>query len=504
MTGCILVVAAALAACGTGSADRTPAAAVSVGLDTPIAETSDRFLSFAIDVSALVRETPYDFSRVRLRNMTAALAPAHLRIGGTQADDLYYDLSDTPVDAPPAPYEGLLTRERWDAACGFAADLGLDLIFTLNAGAGPRDADDAWSGDNARPLVEHAALEGCPVAAWELGNEVNLFWARSLCLEPADYARDFAAARALVDDVDPDVRLTGPGNLFWPEMCELPPVGCDFSTADFVAEAADSIDVVTWHYYPQQSDDDSCILTPRPAEVETLLDPANLDDVGPCAEAVESGRDDFAPDAEVWLTETGHALCGGQDGLSDTFVTGFWWLDQLGLLARRGQDVVVRQALTGGTYHLIDNPTLQPRPDYWNSLLWKRLMGARVLAASVAEEAGPQLRVYAHCAVEGGGAVTVLLVNLAAEDSVPLAFDFAPGPREVYEVTGQIPSSMEECLEERPAHCSEVRVNDVVLAVDAEGNPPAISPEIVSGSVRVPARSYSFVALPEANAPACR
>ena len=43
---------------------------------------------------------PYDFSRPRLRRMAAALAPAYLRLGGTEADVLYYDLDDALTEAP--------------------------------------------------------------------------------------------------------------------------------------------------------------------------------------------------------------------------------------------------------------------------------------------------------------------------------------------------------------------------------------------------------------------
>jgi hypothetical protein len=59
--------------------------------------------------------------------------------------------------------------------------------------------------------------------------------------------------------------------------------------------------------------------------------------------------------------ETGSAYGGGAPGLSDSYVAGFLWLDKLGLTARLGVDVVVRQSLFGGTYGLLD-PALEPLP----------------------------------------------------------------------------------------------------------------------------------------------
>ena len=91
-------------------------------------------------------------------------------------------------------------------------------------------------------------------------------------------------------------------------------------------------------------------------------------------------RDQYAPGKPVWIGETGGAQFGGEPGISDAYLGGLWWLDELGLAARSGVEVVVRQTLSGSNYGLIDDKTLVPRPDYWNSWLWKRLMGQEVFA----------------------------------------------------------------------------------------------------------------------------
>ncbi|HEX8950204.1 MAG TPA: glycoside hydrolase, partial [Polyangia bacterium] len=85
-----------------------------------------------------------------------------------------------------------------------------------------------------------------------------------------------------------------------------------------------------------------------------------------------------------YIDETGNAQCGGAPGISDAFAGSLWWLDELGRLARRGTPVVVRQSLSGADYGLLREPSLDPRPDYFASLLWRRLMGRRVLAVAAA------------------------------------------------------------------------------------------------------------------------
>ncbi len=238
-----------------------PSVAVSLDPSTALAELDSRFLSFAVDTSQLVggnwwspdgyteRVEPYDFARPRLRRMAAALAPAYLRIGGSEADVVYYDLSDRPATEAPDPYLFVLNRELWDGACDFARELGLEILFTLNAGPGPRNADRNWIPDNARELIEYTRAQGCPVVLWELGNEINGFVAihgADFRIDGQHYARDMETARNLVDQVDPGSLLAGPSSAFWPVWGEMFAV-----MPEFMEHGGDLVDVVTWHYYPQ-------------------------------------------------------------------------------------------------------------------------------------------------------------------------------------------------------------------------------------------------------------
>src|SRR5262249_3929689 len=161
---------------------------IDVDTSAVIATVDDRFLSVAVDTAELVggvfwdpagsstaQPVPaYDFTRPRLRSLAGELAPAYLRIAGTDAAKTQIDLSAAPARPPPRGYRGVLTRAEWDGAVDFARALDFQIAFTLNAGPGPRE-NGAWRPDDARPLVELAASRGDPVALWELGNEINLY-----------------------------------------------------------------------------------------------------------------------------------------------------------------------------------------------------------------------------------------------------------------------------------------------------------------------------------------
>ena len=70
---------------------------------------------------------------------------------------------------------------------------------------------------------------------------------------------------------------------------------------------------------------------------------------------VISLRDAYQPSADAWLSETGNAQCGGEPIILYRFAPSFWWLDQLGVLAKHNVKVVVRQTLAGSDYGLVDS-----------------------------------------------------------------------------------------------------------------------------------------------------
>jgi len=518
----LLALVVALSQCGAGAASPDagpdvafepvpagPVVTVTLDLAAPVATVDPRFLSVAIDTSQVVGghwwsetdttgavgkelATPFDFARPRLAKLASALAPAFLRVGGSEADGVAYDLSDAPPAEAPAPFDFVFTKGQWAGLDGFARAAGLDLFFTLNAGPGCRDPQKRWQPDCVRPWIEHALTLGSPVRVWELGNEINGFaviHGGANVVTGAQYATDVAALRALLDQVDPDTPAAGPSSAFWPVAGEMAAVMPGFLAAGGGA----SLGVLTWHYYPQQSD--RCIAATRRAQVDTMLDPAALAEIDRWAEHVEALRDQHAPGLPVWLGETGHAQCGGQRGVSDRFVSSFWWLDQLGRMARRGQPVVVRQTLSGADYGLMDDATLTPRSDYWVSVLWKRLMGTAVLATASDD---PLLLAYAHCAPTTGGlpggAATVVLLNL---EKVPKTVLFGgTGPLEVYLVDA------DDLLS------PTIRLNGVPLAAAVDGALPSLEPATLARApgqawLGLPPTSLAFVTLPSATAPAC-
>ncbi len=471
---------------------------ISVDTSTVLRRVDERYLSFAIDTSAVVggkwwdpeasgpetgsgtvNAPVFDFDRERLDTLTRALAPAFLRIGGSEADKVYYDMSPgSATSSAPEGFESVLTRRQWDSVNAFARRNQLALVMTLNAGPGSRDPNGQWDPDQASALLTYSRQQGYEVYAWELGNELNLFWfihGLDAQVDPETYVDDLRRLRRVVEETYPHALVSGQAAAFWPVLGE--PLGALFGfQADYARLGGTATDIFAWHYYPQQSRRGP--VASRRAAPGRLLDPHNLDEAAHWADHNAQLRDAYSPGRPLWLAETGNAQFGGEPGLSDRYLASLWWLDQLGLLAVHHHDVVVRQTLAGSNYQLLTADTLEPLPDYWASLLWKKLMGRRVLA--VQATGSDRVRAYAHW-TPNTDAVTLLVINLNHRRSVQFDAPGVPGDGHVYAVTAE------------NLFGTEVRLNGAAVTMVSDTELPELKGVAKPAQVLVHPLSYSFV-----------
>ncbi|TMS04855.1 Inactive heparanase-2, partial [Larimichthys crocea] len=185
----------------------------------------------------------------------------------------------------------------------------------------------------------------------------------------------------------------------------------------FMKNAGSVVDAVTWqHYY----------MDGRVNKVEDFLKTRLLDTLTEQITKVTKVVNTHTPGKKVWLGGLGPAWAGGISNLSDTYAAGFLWVNTLGMAAMQGIDVVLRHSFFDYGYtHLVDQH-FNPLPDYWFSLVFKRLVGPRVLAVRVAGlQRKPQpgrvirdkLRIYAHCTSYYNhnyvrGSITIYIINL--------------------------------------------------------------------------------------------
>ena len=131
---------------------------------------------------------------------------------------------------------------------------------------------------------------------------------------------------------------------------------------------------------------------------------------------------------------------GGADGVTNAFVSSMWYADWLGFAANVGVSAVLRETLVGGYYGILNHSTLMPNPDAFMMALFVRLMGPRVLSATVDPGSGnatTMLRVYAHCHPATTPGVTILVINLASEQSFSVSLGLSHSGRKAWRLEGQ-------------------------------------------------------------------
>ncbi|XP_071328200.1 heparanase isoform X1 [Trachinotus anak] len=415
--------------------------AVDVDLSAAIRRVDRRFLSVTIDASLGTEERfMYLLGSPKVRTLAKALTPAFLRFGGTRQDFMVFSPQRThqpdagssaapsceKLELPSWLEERL--REEWtqqqvilmkedlqrkyrrvkftedtvDLLHSFTNCSGLDLIFGLNALL--RTADNSWNSSNARSLLQYCESRQYRMS-WELGNEPNSYEKKAgVRVDGYQLGQDFTRLR----DMMSESKLYQDAGLYGPDVGQPRDHRIDILEG-FLQTGAEAVNAITWHHY---------YVNGRDTSLEDFLDPEVLDSLALKTNEVLEKVKLVSPGKTVWLGETSSAYGGGAMGLSDTFVAGFMWLDKLGLAARLGLDVVMRQVFVGsGSYHLVDD-SLDPLPDYWLSVLYKRLVGPEVLKVEAFSDFGrsKRVRLYLHCSNTDSyrsGAVTLISMNLS-------------------------------------------------------------------------------------------
>ena len=82
---------------------------------------------------------------------------------------------------------------------------------------------------------------------------------------------------------------------------------------------------------------------------------------------------------ELWVGEIAAAWHSGEPGVTNRFISSFWYADALGLLATLNHTGFCRQTLVGGNYGLLNRTTREPNPDFFMAQMFHDKMGEKVL-----------------------------------------------------------------------------------------------------------------------------
>ncbi|NXW64520.1 HPSE2 protein, partial [Eurystomus gularis] len=389
-----------------------------------------------------------------------------------------------------------LTARSLDKLYNFADCSGLHLIFALNALR--RNPNNSWNSSNALSLLKYSASKKYNIS-WELGNEPNNY--RTLIgrsVNGSQLGKDYIQLRSLLQLI----RTYSRANLYGPSIGR-PRKNVITLLEGFMKVAGSTVDAVTWqHYY----------IDGRVAKVTDFLKTRLLDTLSDQIRKIQKVLNTYAPGKRIWLEGVGATSSGGMNNLSDSYAAGFLWLNTLGLLASQGIDVVVRHSfLDHGHNHLVDQ-NFNPLPDYWLSLLYKRLIGPKVLAIHVAglqRKPRPgrvirdKLRIYAHCTSYRNhnyvrGSITLYIINLHRS-------------RKKIKLAGTLRDKIVHQYLLQPygkdgLHSKSVQLNGQPLAMVDDGTLPELKPRPLRAgrTLVIPPLTMSFYVVKNVNALACR
>ncbi|XP_006867785.1 PREDICTED: heparanase isoform X2 [Chrysochloris asiatica] len=331
----------------------------------PVHLVSPAFLSVTIDANLATDPRFLTFlGSPRLRTLAKGLSPAYLRFGGTKTDFLIFDPKKEPT------FE---ERSYWQS------QVNKDICKS-----GPIPSEVEKKLQLEWPFQEQLLLREQYQKKFKNStySKPNSFRKKSgIYIDGFQLGEDFVELHTLLGK-----SAFKTAKLYGPDIGQ--PRGKTVKMLrSFLEAGGDVINSVTWHHY---------YLNGRIATKEDFLNPDVLDTFILSTQKIFQVVEETRPH-KVWLGETSSAYGGGAPLLSNTFAAGFMWLDKLGLSARMGIEVVMRQVLFGaGNYHLVDE-NFEPLPDYWLSLLFKKLVGTNVLMANVKGPNRNKLRVYLHC-----------------------------------------------------------------------------------------------------------
>ena len=395
------------------------------------------YASFTIDTSEIIGDF-WDSGSVlaklqtpRLVALTHALGPAFIRLGGTDADNTFWNISAAPGKPLPPTYPNgprySINSTKMGILCNFINSTGTRLVLGLNGGFanGTRDAKNgyAWMPESATNLLKALVhpTSSCygKLFAVELSNEPNLFLeTQKHILTGKQLAADYKVLRATLDSIDPSIKIAGVDVAY-----QIPIVGSLLpTTSEFLEHGGmESIDFLTWHWYAMESK--RCPFHGRfaPASQKGAISTSTMDKGNKWANRMNALVKKYQLSVELWMGEMSLVSCGGAMNITDSFAGTFWYLDELAHLAVQGHSVTFRQTLVGSRYGLIEQSSLQPLPDYWGLLLFRSLVGQRVLGIEVHNSQGRFVRAYAFESVLNASNVVVLVLNVSPEKSATIS-----------------------------------------------------------------------------------
>lgn len=430
--------------------------------------------------------SPVDLYNPRLRALAKELGPAWVRVSGTWATKTYYDFDGITDGVAPKGYQSVLTKEQWMGVLDFVRSVDGKLLISLSNCAGDHPDGGEYSLAQAKRIFRFSHEYGVDIAAVEFMNEPNMleYSGAPTGYTAAHYARDQDILFGWVRENAPDCLLVGPCSLgdVSTEQERGFNVGAGIgsilnfcTTHDLLRGTKVPLDVFSYHYYNGISERIASMMPNGHWPAEWAHTDAYLAVASDTAKAYLPLRDQYAPNRQMWVTESGDAGGGGNTWAS-TYLDVLRTLNELGSFAAITDGVIFHNTLASSDYGFLKHDSFEPRPNYFAVLLWNRLMGTTVYDCGNPNKEG--LHIYCHSRRDGKPGRAYLAINNSMETKTRIVLS---KDAERYTLTGETMRATTILLNGKPLHLSD------------EGVLPDMEPmHEEAGEVELPCGSCSF------------
>ncbi|XP_059488542.1 uncharacterized protein LOC132204207 [Neocloeon triangulifer] len=434
-----------------------------INTTVPYKITDENFISITLD-PFYIRDLPW--ADPLTLKLAKELSPAWFKVAPTNDSVDYTEFG--------------LTIFQWAAISHFATESGFDQIW--DAGIFERAVagwDKTLKGGMFPLSVAPPTKHDFPPPAGRMG-----FSASAADLRKVDRIKSILSRY----DTD-EIQVFGPEVSFFNSYREIE------KFSKWTQQNADKVDAITWQPSNLAGGANlrtSAIVSKEPGDL-FKLELLVLD--GALEKLADKSKPIYISDSRLhWEEEAANLK------FRNTFGATLLWADRLGQAAATGVSAVFQPDLLP----LHDRGVrVQPHPDFWFAVLYKRLVGNRVLAIRSDAFFSPSSSFYAQCTpsdVKSGydtGAVTIIGINLGPSEMRGDVSDWSTGRKEIelhqYMLTGKIDDK-------------KMYLNGKELKVNYEDElMPQLLPEVMKSpdELVLPPYSIAFWVIPDIEAPAC-
>lgn len=433
---------------------------------------------------------PINLYDEKLRKLAAAFGPVWVRVSGGWATKTYYDFEGTGVT--PEGYQSRLTKEQWIGVLDFVKAVGAKLLISVANCEGLHKADEPWNPSQAELIFAISKEYGVPIDAVEFTNEPNMLDMTGFPpgYTAADYARDQDIFYKWVRENYPDTIIVGPcateGTVLDKENSNcvkgsggLAELSANLALTDELMEGTtEPLDVYSYHYYNGGSERLEMIMPSAHWSSDKILTEQYLKVASNCAKFNMVLRDKYCPNGEMWVTESGDAG-GGGDTWASTYADVFRTLNELGTFSTLTNGVIFHNTLASSDYGFLEHGTFEPRPNYFATLLWNRIMGTTVFDTK--EEICEGAHVFAHSRKDGKDGIAYLIINNSEKEVTTVVLEKTA---EIYKLSAD------------KLRATTMKLNGEELVLNAENNLPDILPKTVeAGEMQLEPMTMAFIVL---------